>query len=133
MLEQDLNKPRLRRRLSAAQWQVVFEDWRLSGLSRTHYCQLQGITLSCFARWYQRLSVGQMGPASDSPSSSPSHKSDKVDAVWASFIPVGVDDVSVGTVPGLKLDVTLSGGTRVCVEGVLWRDVLQFLSRSMRC
>ena len=137
MLRQDLDKQKKRRQLSATQWQVILEDWRLSGLSKTRYCQLQGMTLSCFTRWYQRLSVDQAGLASDSQSSVDKSSSlaslprDKEDAVWASFIPVRVDDVSVGTVPGLKLDVTLSGGTRVCVEGVLWRDVLQFLSRSM--
>ena len=141
MLEEDSNRRRQRRRLSEDEWQVVFTHWRSSNLSKTGYCKARGITLSCFIRWYRRLSVdtqawpaGLQSPAQEeSPPASSLGDNDEQTAgsIWSSFIPVRLDGDGPDSAAGLKLEVVLSKGHRVCVEGVLWRDVLQFLSNSM--
>jgi len=137
MLEQDLDRKRLRRRLRADEWQVVFADWQVSGLSKTRYCKVKGITPSCFARWYQRLfivdevldKVVQSLPKTASPADT--SFATRTDCVWPSFIPVRLDGDGPDSAAGLKLEIVLSKGHRVCVEGVLWRDVVQFLSVNM--
>lgn len=136
-----VTRKRQRRRLSADQWQMIFADWRVSGLSKTGYCKAQGITYSCFIRWYRRLSVdteaypvGLQFSTQEGlqPASSLGDNDDQTaGSIWSSFIPVRLDGDGLDSASGLKLEIVLSKGHRVCVEGVLWRDVLQFLSGNM--
>lgn len=42
-------------RRSANDWQAITERQRVSGLSQAAFCQREGIALSTFARWKQRL------------------------------------------------------------------------------
>ena len=41
---------------SPDQWSQVISDQRASGLSQVEFCKREGIALSTFARWRQRLS-----------------------------------------------------------------------------
>jgi len=43
-------------RRSADQWSSVLSDQRASGLSQVEFCKREGVALSTFARWRQRLS-----------------------------------------------------------------------------
>lgn len=43
-------------RRSAEDWQSIFEQHHTSGLSQAAFCEREGIALSTFARWKQRLS-----------------------------------------------------------------------------
>lgn len=43
-------------RRSADDWREIFERQRSSGLKQAAFCQREGIALSTFARWKQRLS-----------------------------------------------------------------------------
>lgn len=46
-----------RSRRSAGDWRGIFEQQRSSGLTQAAFCQREGIALSTFARWKQRLSA----------------------------------------------------------------------------
>lgn len=40
----------------AEDWRLIFEQHHTSGLSQAAFCKREGIALSTFARWKQRLS-----------------------------------------------------------------------------
>ncbi len=48
-------------RRSADDWRAIFEQQRASGLSQAAFCEREGVALSTFARWKQRL-IGEAAP-----------------------------------------------------------------------
>jgi len=44
-------------RRSPAEWQEIITQQRSSGLSQAAFCEQQGLALSTFARWKQRLAT----------------------------------------------------------------------------
>ena len=54
-------------RRSADQWASVLSDQRASGLSQVEFCRREGIALSTFARWRQRLSGAEKATSCDEP------------------------------------------------------------------
>jgi len=54
-------------RRSADKWSSILSDQRASGLSQVEFCKREGIALSTFARWRQRLSVDKQVASGDEP------------------------------------------------------------------
>ena len=54
-------------RRSADQWSSVLSDQRASGLSQVEFCKREGIALSTFARWRQRLSGAEQPTSGEEP------------------------------------------------------------------
>ena len=61
-METETRKPSRVRR-SPGEWQQLVEGWQNSGLSQKAWCQREGIALSTFCRWRERLSKDAMSEA----------------------------------------------------------------------
>jgi transposase-like protein len=72
-------------RLSPADWQRIFADWKASGLSQQAYCKAKTISLHTFGYWrsklnvtkkpapFQSVKVAAPTPATESPPRAPIH------------------------------------------------------------
>ena len=86
-------------RRSADQWSQVISDQCTSGLSQVEFCKREGIALSTFARWRQRLSGAEQATSRDKP---------WIDKPW----------IELSDLPGTRAswDIELDLGDGICLR-----------------
>ena len=85
-------------RRSATQWRGIFEQQHSSGLTQQAYCQREGIAMSTFSRWRQRL---VLSASSDCPPNDSAETADFVELTNATAPPLDT---------GLALRLELGAG-----------------------
>ena len=84
----------IRIRRSAEQWRSIFANQAASGLSRQAFCDREGIAVSTFSRWRQRLSASNAAEQSTAfielpRSVDPDHSDRSPDAALALRLELG--------------------------------------------
>jgi putative transposase len=100
-------KTRTRRHLSAQAWREVFGRYDGSGESVTGFCKREGLHMSSFRRWRQRLAPMAPTPITTQPGEP---REAKRQAPEASFIEMGAMGAANDSTGRLELRLELGGG-----------------------
>lgn len=104
------------RRRTRPQWQALVEGWAESGLTQHQYCTQQGISVTSFHRWRERL--GQEADHGDPGSS---------EAAPMRLLPVQWHEEPVPSRSGPALTLVLATGLRVEVAAHFEAETLRRL------
>ena len=92
-------------------WQGVIEQWKLSNLSCRNFCKKNGLTVSAFYKWRQRLDCAQLSKKSDTS---------------------GFLEVSIPAVASAPVQITLAGGAVIDINHAAKSDLLTRVFTSLR-
>jgi hypothetical protein len=112
-----------RRRLGAAEWGSLIEEWKQSGLKLPEFCRRQGLSRGTMQGWVYKPALKKAIEAArrKAPGRTvqASHESTPVEPSPApAFLPVHFAEVSTRTLPPTDraaIEVVLGGGRRVAV------------------
>ena len=92
------------RRRTREQWQSIVEGWSSSSLTQAQYCAQQGISVTSFHRWRDRL-------AQDVDSGDRGTRQDVTERVG--WVPVELHEVPASVMAGPALTLVLANGLRL--------------------
>jgi hypothetical protein len=112
-----------RRRLGAAQWAVLIDEWRQSGLSLQEFCRRRGLNPGTMQGWVYKPALKRAIEASRSKARGiaikASQEATPVETARSPvFLPVQFAQAAAGSQPPrdrTAIEVILSGGRRVAV------------------
>jgi hypothetical protein len=112
--------------LISTKWQRICKDWEKSGLSGFAYCQRRGVDSTAFYKWRRRLNYS--APQSDLNLIKQEHSKSALENYFVS-IPFGSAILMGSPPPSTKIDIRLSQGHRLCIEGqVKWEGLNEWLA-----
>ncbi len=125
----DRAKAEVGRRYTLEQWKDFIKEWKKSGLSRDAFSREKGLASTTLYSWIQKVDTlerlqNQKSISSYQPAQSKSSIQDL-------FIPVTLKQDSINASSSkdfLKVELTLSQGHRLSIQGAAWDDVISLLT-----